>query len=127
MTAADVVLSYAQPWRERRPWSRPALRSLGFVLLHPVLVAFPLLYAADRKWLPQHFLCCNHPEVTVLAFTVLPLLGTAWAASAIVRIVRDKRRPRPRGIIVASLALLIGIALAGCGVVLLQVLKASRV
>ena len=125
MTTADNILAYAEPGRAgRRPWCRSAVTSLVYVVACPLLVALPLLYAANENWLPQHFLCCNHPEFTVLAFSVMPLIGAVWGGLALSQILRDLRRPRPRGAVLASLAIILGVGLAATGALVLFALKA---
>ena len=125
MTTADNILAYAEPGRAgRRPWCRSAVTSLVYVVACPVILGMPLLYAADEGLLPQHFLCCNHPEVTVLAFTVMPLAGAVWGGLALWQILSDARRPRLRGVVLAMLALLLGLGLGATGALVLFGLKA---
>jgi hypothetical protein len=125
MTTADNILAYAEPGQGgRRPWCRSAVQSLLYVVACPVILGMPLLYAADEGWLPQHFLCCNHPEVTVLAFTVMPLAGAVWGGLALSQVLRDVRRPRPRGTVLAALAIVLGVALGAIGALVLFALKA---
>jgi len=114
-----LIVSYAQLNVEPRRWCRSAVKALAWVVASPILVALPLLYAADNHWLPQHFLCCYHPEVAVLAFTVMPLVGSVWGGMAVTQIIRETRRPRSRGMTVACLAMIGGgvLALSGMGVV----------
>ncbi len=125
MTTADNILPYAEPVSGApRPWRRSAVKALVYVIACPFVVALPLLYAANEGWLPQHFLCCHHPEVTLLAFTGPPLVGVIWAGVVLRQILRDARRPRPRGALLAILAIVIGLAEATMGVLLLFALKA---
>jgi hypothetical protein len=125
VTTADNILAYAEPAQTGpRPWCRSAVKSLVYVIACPLVVALPLLYAANENWLPQHFLCCNHPEVTVLAFTVMPLAGAVWGGLAVWQILSDARRPRPRGVILAMLAIILGFGLAAMGALVLFALKA---
>ena len=125
MTTADNILAYAEPASSgARAWCRSAVTSLVYVIAYPLLVALPLLYAANENWLPQHFLCCNHPEVTLLAFTVMPLAGAVWGGLAAWQILSDGHRPRPRGGILAMLALVLGFGVAAMGALVLFALKA---
>ena len=125
MTTADNILAYAEVGRVGcRPWCRSAVRSLVYVIACPLVVALPLLFAANENWLPQHFLCCNHPEVTVLAFTVTRLAGAAWGGFALWQILRDVRRPRARGTVLATLAIVLGVVLGAMGALVLFALKA---
>ena len=124
VTIAENILPYAEPARTGpRPWCRSAVRSLVYVIACPPVVSLPLLYASDEGWLPQHFLCCHHPEVTLLAFTGTPLVGVVWGGVALGKILRDARRPRPRGTILSVLAIVIGLGLASMGVIVLFALK----
>ena len=118
MSEATAILNYrsaadAGP----RPWCRNAVKALAWVVACPVLSAGPLMYAADNNWLPPHFLCCRHPEVTFLVFAGMPIIGVLWGWAALAQIIRDPRRPRPRGIVVASLAIVTGLAAGFMGVI----------
>lgn len=125
MTMAKNILPYAEPVSgASRPWRRSALKAFVYVIACPLIVALPLLYAANEGWLPQHFLCCRHPELALLAFTGTPLVGVIWGAVVLRQILRDARRPRPRGAILAALAIVIGLAEAAMGVLVLFGLKA---
>ena len=125
MTASPNILTYADPQaRVPRRWSRAALHALAWVLASPVLVSLPLLFAVHRGWLPQHFLCCRHPQVALIAFVGVPLLGAAWGGGAVVLIRRHRTLPRPRGIVLAIAATILGLALALLGFGVTWALKA---
>ena len=122
--APSTPLDYARPADVPRPWCRPAVGALAWVLAHPLVVAGPLLYAAQHNLLPQHFLCCSYPGVSAAALVGTPLVGVAWGGYALFRIARDHRRPRPRGATAATLATVIGCATAGFGALVLLAVKA---
>ena len=124
MSDVATVLQYAQPGAGGGTWSRGAVGAFAWVLACPTLIGVPLLVAANENWLPQHSLCCRHPEVTVLAFTVMPLIGATWGGLATTSILRSARRPKPRGIWLSSAATVLGLTLALLGLVLLSFLKA---
>ena len=124
-TTPSHILTYAEPAvNASRPWCRNAGRALAWVLACPVLVWAPLVYAVHRSWLPQHFLCCEHEELAVFAFSGTPLIGAAWGAVAMGQILWNERRTRPRGIVLASLAFGLGLVAAAIGVLFLFLLNA---
>ena len=55
----------------------------GMILLG-ASVAFVLLLAClgALNWLPAHFLCCDHPEVTFPAFVLSPLTAGGFGVAA---------------------------------------------
>jgi hypothetical protein len=125
VTASPNILAYADgATRVPRQWSRAAVKALAWVIASPLFVGFPLVYTAHRGWLPQHFLCCNHPEIALIAFVGMPLIGAAWGGVAILLIWRHRTRPRPRGALVASAAIALGLALAVLGLGVSYALKA---
>jgi hypothetical protein len=120
-----TILGYAGPATSApRRWCRNAVRALAWVLAYPLLVGAPLIYAADNNWLPQHFLCCRHPEVTFLAFVATPFVGGALGVISLVQIRLDKSRPRQRGVCAASLSILFGAVFILFGIGLFFALKA---
>ena len=122
--APPTPLDYARPPDGPRPWCRSAVGALAWVLAHPLVVAGPLVYAADNNLLPQHFLCCSYPGVSAVALVGTPLVGVALGGYALFRIARDRRRPRPRGAVVATIAAGAGCAMAAFGGLILMVAKA---
>lgn len=104
-------LSYAGPSTPRAPKRRLRLALIAVlpVLVTPLLAAV-LLGAADRRVLPEHFLCCNHPEVTVGGFIVLPSVGAVCGVVSVGRLLRGRRMLK--GWVPAVIAILVNPLLA---------------
>jgi hypothetical protein len=80
-------LSYAGPSTKvsRRRRMRLALAAAATILLTPLLAA-AMIAAVEWRVLPQHFLCCNHPEVAIAGLVVLPSLGALCGLVSIGRL-----------------------------------------
>jgi uncharacterized membrane protein YraQ (UPF0718 family) len=115
-----VPVGYARRPRPRR-WSRRALVALVVVLAAP-LVSGGVLYLTDRNLLPQHLLCCRHPELGFFVLVVFPLAGSVTGCAAVPQIRRHRASLRGRG--VAVTAVLLGAVLAAAGAVVFVGLKA---
>ncbi len=121
--ASEPVLNYAHPeLRTPRYCVRPAKLSLIWAVLtsSPLTVA-PTIVAVERGWISVHFFCCQHPQLALLIFVVLPAIGAVLGAIALVRIML--RPTERRGLRWALPAMLLGIASAFIGYFFTQLLK----
>ncbi len=124
MTTSPTVMEYVTPGSDAalsRRWSRLALAACAWCVLSPLL-SVGLLFLADGNRLPQHFLCCKHPEVAALVFILMPAAGAVAGVVSIVRLRRQ--RPWLKGWPFAIAAVVIGAPLALAGAVVLVALKA---
>ena len=92
-TAQPATLHYADPLTADPPRRRSRLATAGAIwCLGSPLVSFLLLIAAQGDALPQHFLCCRYPEVSVAVFIIAPAIGSLIGATASTRIARSGGR-----------------------------------
>lgn len=81
-------LNYAEPTTGvRRPGTRMAqVATVG--LLASWALAVTLFCLANTNRLPQHFLCCRHPEVAWMAFVIAPAVMAGSGLFALIQIAR---------------------------------------
>lgn len=112
------ALAYADRGTARPP-RRQSRFAVAAALWCPAsaLASFLLLLAAKDNALPQHFLCCKHPEVAVLVFVVVPAIGTLAGLVSVARIARS--RGALGGWVAAAIAVVLwsGLTLVGWGLV----------
>ena len=110
------------PYADRQTLAPPRRRSklaLAAALwcLASALASFLLLYATDAGALSQHFLCCNHPEVAMFAFVVVPAIGAVAGVGSLVRLARARGALKGWVPAVAAVVLGPGLTLVGWGLV----------
>ena len=111
----DTPLNYADVstgLHGRRRWSRLALLAAAPVVLTPAVAAV-LLWATRQGVLPHHFLCCEHPEVTIASLVVLPGSGALLGLASFVRLAASRRRLK--GWVPCAVAMLVNPLLAFLG------------
>ena len=121
-TTTAHALEYADP-ETARPAPRRSRLALvaAFWCLGSALASYLLMLAGRGNALPQHFLCCKHPEVAVFAFVVVPSIGAAAGLVSLLRIARS--RGSLTGWLPAATAVMLGPGLALVGCVLVALVK----
>jgi hypothetical protein len=104
-----------------RRWSRLAIASAAVVVAASGSGG-ALLWLLKENRLPNHFLCCNYPWLTLAVFVGMPAAGAIGATAAIVKIARLGHALK--GLAFAVPALLLNLALALIGVLIYSALKA---
>ena len=109
-------LTYADP-----STPRPTKRRLRLAVIAAVpVVLTPLIAAAmiagiSWKWLPLHFPCCNHPEVTIGTLVVLPGIGAVCGIVSVGRLAVGRRTLKGWPLAIVATVVNPALALAGFG------------